>query len=135
MHCTLHVATEKPNTYDILAIIVLVARQIVPIRDAQCLVWGSRAWREVKVDWDAWVARDLADEDTLSLIVKGTVIEARFDRKAIQHSMNFCSWKDRHVVATDLRRIYQATTADQAAAELDAFEEKWDGKYASIAPV
>jgi hypothetical protein len=25
-------------------------------------------------------------------------------------------------------------TADQAAAELDAFEEKWAGKYASIAP-
>ena len=26
-------------------------------------------------------------------------------------------------------------TADQAAVQLDAFEEKWTGKYASIAPV
>ena len=25
-------------------------------------------------------------------------------------------------------------TADQAAVQLDAFEEKWTGKYASIAP-
>jgi transposase-like protein len=38
------------------------------------------------------------------------------------------------VVATDLRRIYSAATADQAAAERDAFEGKWAGKYASIAP-
>ena len=37
-------------------------------------------------------------------------------------------------MAADLRRIYSAPTADLAEAELDAFEEKWAGKYASIAP-
>ena len=37
-------------------------------------------------------------------------------------------------MAADLRLIYGAPTADQAAAELDAFEEKRAGKYASIAP-
>ncbi|MCF7778098.1 IS256 family transposase [Sulfitobacter sp. M220] len=42
--------------------------------------------------------------------------------------------KDRKEVAADLRRIYSAPTADQAGLELDAFEEKWAGKYASIAP-
>ena len=52
----------------------------------------------------------------------------------VRHSLNFCSWKDRKVVAADLRRIYSAPTADLAEAELDAFEEKWAGKYASIAP-
>ena len=52
----------------------------------------------------------------------------------VRHSLNFCSWKDRKAVAADLRRIYSAATADQAADELDAFEEKWAGKYASIAP-
>ena len=52
----------------------------------------------------------------------------------VRHSLNFCAWKDRKVVATDLRRIYSASTAEQAAAELDAFEGKWAGKYASIAP-
>lgn len=51
-----------------------------------------------------------------------------------RHSLNFCSWKDRKVVAADLRRIYSAPTADLAEAALDAFEEKWAGKYASIAP-
>ena len=52
----------------------------------------------------------------------------------VRHSLNFCSWKDRKVVAADLRRIYQAATADLAADELDAFEEKWAEKYPSIAP-
>jgi len=52
----------------------------------------------------------------------------------VRHSLNFCSWKDRKAVAGDLRRIYSAPTADMAEAELDAFEEKWAGKYASIAP-
>ena len=37
-------------------------------------------------------------------------------------------------MAADLRRIYSAPTGDLAEAELDAFEEKWAGKYASIAP-
>jgi putative transposase len=52
----------------------------------------------------------------------------------VRHSLNFCAWKDRKIVATDLRRIYRASTADQAAAELGAFGEKWAGKYAAIAP-
>jgi putative transposase len=29
----------------------------------------SRAWRKVKVDWDAWCARSLADEDIVRLIL------------------------------------------------------------------
>ncbi|WP_128255816.1 IS256 family transposase [Falsirhodobacter deserti] len=52
----------------------------------------------------------------------------------IRHSMNFCSWKDRKAVAADLRPIYQAPTAEEAARQLDGFEEKWAGKYPSIAP-
>lgn len=52
----------------------------------------------------------------------------------VRHSLNFCSWKDRKAVAADLRRVYSAPTADLAEAELDAFEDKWAGKYASIAP-
>lgn len=52
----------------------------------------------------------------------------------VRHSLNFCAWKDRKAVAADLRQIYAAPSAVQAAAELDAFEEKWASKYASIAP-
>ena len=49
-----------------------------------------------------------------------------------RHSLNFCAWKDRKVAAADLRLINGAATADPAAAELDAFKEKWAGEYTSI---
>jgi hypothetical protein len=38
------------------------------------------------------------------------------------------------MVAADLRPIYEAPTAEEAARQLDAFEDKWAGKYPSIAP-
>ena len=42
----------------------------------------SRAWRKVKTDWEAWCARSLAEEDVVRLILDGTVVKARIDRKA-----------------------------------------------------
>ncbi|MDR9395773.1 MAG: IS256 family transposase [Roseovarius sp.] len=42
----------------------------------------SRAWRKVKTDWEAWAARDLAGEDIVRLILDGTVVKARIDKKA-----------------------------------------------------
>jgi len=42
----------------------------------------SRAWRKVKVDWEAWCARRLEDEDIVRLIVDGTVVKTRIDKKA-----------------------------------------------------
>jgi putative transposase len=42
----------------------------------------SRVWRKVKGDWDAWNARPLAEEPIIRLILDGTVVRARLDRKA-----------------------------------------------------
>lgn len=42
----------------------------------------SRAWRKVKTDWEAWCARSLVDEDIVRLILDGTVVKTRIDRKA-----------------------------------------------------
>jgi putative transposase len=42
----------------------------------------SRVWRKVKSDWDAWNARSLADEPIMRLILDGTVVRVRLDRKA-----------------------------------------------------
>ena len=47
----------------------------------------SRAWRKVKVDWDAWCARSLAEEDIVRLILDGTVIRTRLDKKAANISV------------------------------------------------
>lgn len=47
----------------------------------------SRAWRKVKVDWDAWSTRNLADEDIVRLLLDGTVIKTRLDKKATNISV------------------------------------------------
>jgi len=47
----------------------------------------SRTWRKVKSDWDAWNARSLADEPIVRLILDGTVVRTRLDRKATAISL------------------------------------------------
>src|SRR5215212_4068876 len=47
----------------------------------------SRTWRKVKVDWEAWCRRDLAGEDIVRLVLDGTVVRVRLDRKATAISL------------------------------------------------
>jgi len=47
----------------------------------------SRVWRKVKSDWDAWNARSLADEPIVRVILDGTVVRVRLDRKATSLSL------------------------------------------------
>jgi len=47
----------------------------------------SRVWRKVKSDWDAWNQRTLADEPIVRLILDGTVVRVRLDRKATAISL------------------------------------------------
>jgi transposase-like protein len=47
----------------------------------------SRVWRKVKTDWDAWNARSLATEPIVRLILDGTVVRVRLDRKATSISL------------------------------------------------
>jgi putative transposase len=42
----------------------------------------SRAWHKMKGDWDAWNSRSLAAEPIVRLILDGTVVKVRLDRKA-----------------------------------------------------
>ena len=67
-------------------------------------------------------------------------IEAVFPKVVVQlcivhmvrHSLNDVSWKRRKDVATDLRRIYQAATAEEAELPLGEFEAKWGADYLPI---
>ena len=103
---------------------------------------GAKFWLSVMTE-----LKNRGLQDILIAVVDGLkgfpdAITAAFPDTAVQtcivhlvrHSLNFCAWKDRKEVAADLRRIYSAPTAEQAGLELDAFEEKWAGKYASVAP-
>jgi putative transposase len=47
----------------------------------------SRTWRKVKGDWDAWNARSLAEEPIVRLILDGTMVRVRLDRKATAISL------------------------------------------------
>jgi transposase-like protein len=47
----------------------------------------SRTWRKDKRDWDAWNSRSLAGEPIVRLILDGTVVRVRLDRKATSISL------------------------------------------------
>ena len=47
----------------------------------------SRVWRKVKTDWEAWNARSLHEEPIVRLILDGTVVRVRLDRKATSISL------------------------------------------------
>ena len=47
----------------------------------------SRAWQRTRSAWQAWQERDLAGEDIVRLILDGTVVRARLDRKATAISL------------------------------------------------
>jgi len=47
----------------------------------------SRVWRKVQADWQAWNQRSLADEPIVRLILDGTVVRVRLDRKATSISL------------------------------------------------
>ncbi len=53
----------------------------------------------------------------------------------VRHSLNYVSWKQRRLVAADLRTIYMAATAEAAEAALSQFEGKWDGSHPTISQV
>ena len=47
----------------------------------------------------------------------------------VRASMRYVASKDIKAVATDLKRIYNSVTSEDAERELNAFEETWGGKY------
>jgi putative transposase len=71
------------------------AEDLVQVRRALKALFGgavgkdtvSRVWRKVKADWDAWNARSLAAEPIVRLILDGTVVDVRLDRKATAISL------------------------------------------------
>jgi putative transposase len=47
----------------------------------------SRTWRKLRTDWEAWCRRDLGGEDVVRLVLDGTVVRVRLDRKATSVSL------------------------------------------------
>jgi transposase-like protein len=52
----------------------------------------------------------------------------------IRNSLSFCNWKERKSVAAELKKIYNAETAEMAAKRLEDFEQgPWGKKITPIA--
>lgn len=68
-------------------------------------------------------------------------VEAAFPKTVVQtcivhmirNTLRYVSWNDRKAIVADLRPIYGADTEDAAKLALQAFEERWSGKYPAIA--
>lgn len=50
----------------------------------------------------------------------------------VRGSLRYVSWKERKIVAHDLRTIYQAPTLEAAEMALTAFETRWDARFPMI---
>jgi putative transposase len=67
-------------------------------------------------------------------------IEAVFARTQVQQcivhqvrsSLSYVSWKERKVVATDLKAIYTASTREEGELRLEEFAAKWEARYPTI---
>jgi len=78
----------------------------------------------VKIDWDTWCARRLEDEDIVRLILDGTVIKTRIDKKATNISVLAAIGmrRDGQKVLLSIRNMGGESTAawGQFLADLDA---------------
>jgi len=50
----------------------------------------------------------------------------------VRNCLRYVSWKERKEIVSDIKGIYQAASAEQAAFELKAFAKKWDASHPAI---
>jgi len=101
---------------------------------------GSKFWLSILTQ-----LRNRGVQDILIACVDGLTgfpeaIESEFPKTQVQlcivhmvrNSLRYVSWKERKIVAKDLRAIYTAATADAAWSMLESFAEKWDARFPNI---
>lgn len=101
---------------------------------------GAKFWLQVVTE-----LKNRGVQDVFIACVDGLkgfpeAIEVVFPKTAVQlcivhlvrYSLNYVSWKLRKAVAADLRAVYTAATAEEAAQRLTEFEGKWGEAYPTI---
>ena len=101
---------------------------------------GAKFWLQVVTE-----LKNRGVQDVFIACVDGLkgfpeAIEVVFPKTAVQlcivhlvrYSLNYVSWKLRKAVAADLRAVYTAATAEEAAQRLAEFEWKWGEAYPTI---
>lgn len=101
---------------------------------------GAKFWLQVVTELKNRGVQDIFIACVDGLKGFPEAIEAVFPQTAVQlcvvhmvrHSLNYVTWKRRPEVAADLKRIYTASTIDEAEQRLGEFEAKWDAEYLPI---
>ncbi len=101
---------------------------------------GAKFWMHVVTELKSRGVKDIFIACVDGLKGFPEAIEAVYPQTQVQlcmvhmvrHSLKYVSWKKRKEVAADLKAIYAATTAAQAATNLEEFSRKWDSEYPSI---
>ena len=101
---------------------------------------GAKFWLGVLTELNSRGVKDILIACVDGLKGFPEAIEAAFPQTQIQlcivhmvrNSMKYVPWKDYKAIATDLKRIYQSSTEDEALLELERFAETWGDKYPQI---
>ena len=102
---------------------------------------GAKFWMKVFADLTARGCQDILIAVTDGLKGMSEALAAVFPATTLQtcivhvirHSLDFGNWQERKPLATALRPIYTAPSAEAAAAALDAFERSaWGAKFPTV---
>lgn len=101
---------------------------------------GAKFWLQVVTELKNRGVRDIFIACVDGLKGFPEAIEAVFPKTEVQlcivhlvrYSLNYVGWKLRKQVATDLKKIYQCVTVEEAEKRLDEFEETWGKDYPPI---
>ena len=72
--------------------------------------------------------------DAIQSVYPGTHIQLCIVH-LVRNSVKYVAWKDYKAVTTDLKRIYQSVTEEEALHALDEFAARWDDKYPQISKI
>ena len=101
---------------------------------------GAKFWFSVLTELENRGVQDMLIASVDGLTGFPDAIESVFPEAQVQlcivhmvrGSLRYVSWKERKIVARDLRSIYQAPTLEAAEVALTAFEERWDARFPMI---
>lgn len=101
---------------------------------------GSKFWLSILTELRNRGVRDILIACVDGLTGFPEAIESEFPKTEVQlcivhmvrNSLRYVSWRERKVVAKDLRAIYSAATVESAWSALESFSEKWDAKFPTI---
>ena len=102
---------------------------------------GAKFWMKVFTDLKTRGCQDILIAVTDGLKGMSEALAAIYPATTLQtcivhllrHSLDFANWKERKPLATALRPVYTAASADAAAAALDAFEQgPWGSRFPTV---